>query len=159
MDAPTWSPRQADGTYRIAYSRQLLVGGFLTGAIHTMRADGTDKRAATAVGAQLDDEPSWSPDGQTIVFVRTGGEAMGDLWIVSPAGIGARQLMASDPSFEQRSPAWSPDGRFVAFTSNHELGENNRWDYQIYTVTADGRTIVRRTEGVEKESPAWVARR
>jgi dipeptidyl aminopeptidase/acylaminoacyl peptidase len=136
----------------------VLVDGYMRGRIYSMRADGADKRALTADGGQLDTDPAWSPDGQSIVFVRTGGEAMGDLWIMGATGSAARQLMAQDPAFEQRSPTWSPDGRFIAFTSNHELGENNRWDYQIYTVTADGSTIVRRTEGHEKLNPTWIVR-
>jgi Tol biopolymer transport system component len=158
MESPTWSPRQADGSHRIAYSRQLLADGYMRGRIWSMRADGADKRALTVDGPQLDADPAWSPDGRSIVFIRTGGEAMGDLWIMGATGGAARQLMARDPVFDQRSPAWSPDGRFIAFTSNHELGENNRWDYQIYTVTADGSTIVRRTEGHEKLNPTWVVR-
>jgi Tol biopolymer transport system component len=68
--------------------------------------------------------------------------------------------MTADPADAQRSPAWSPDGRLIAFTSNHEVGTDGRYAYQLYTVRADGTRIVRRTSaGTAKENPAWIVRR
>jgi Tol biopolymer transport system component len=155
---PTWSPRQADGSYRIAYSQQSLQGSHVVAHVVSMRADGADARPVTAAGEQLDDEPAWSPDGATIAFVRTGGEASGDLWLAAAAGGAERPLMASDPAGAQRAPAWSPDGAQLAFASNHDL-QPGFYTWQIFTVRADGTQLVRRThDRAEKQRPAWMRR-
>jgi Tol biopolymer transport system component len=123
-----------------------------------MRDDGGDKRAITDAD-HYDDEPAWSPDGRSIAYVRTGGESMGDVWLVDADGANARPLMANDPPFEQRSPAWSPDGALIAFTSAHEIIGPRSGDYQLYTVRADGTELTRRTSSpVDKRHPAWLSR-
>jgi dipeptidyl aminopeptidase/acylaminoacyl peptidase len=159
QESPTWSPRQPDGSVRIAYSHQSKSGEYVVGQIYSVLADGTDLRAVTAGGPYLETEPAWAPDGGTIVFVRTGGTAHGDLWSVNSGGGGERQLIGVDPADDQRSPAWSPDGRYIAFTSKHEPTADNRWSYQIYTVRGDGTELTRRTHsGIDKENPAWIRR-
>lgn len=159
QNGPTWSPRQPDGSHRIAYSQQSLVDGYLVGHIRSMRADGTDVRQLTASGGQLDEAPTWSPDGQAIVFVRTGGAAGGDLWRVPADGSDERPLLATELAGAQHAPVWSPDGRLIAFTSKHEPGTDGGYQEQIYTVRADGSHPVRRTiVGVAKENPAWITR-
>lgn len=158
QESPTWSPMQPGGGHRIAYSHKRLAGGYVTGTIRSVRADGSDVRQVTATVGQLDDEPSWSPDGTRILFVRTGGEAGGDLWLANAAGGGERPLMAADPAGAQRSPAWSPDGLFVAFASSHDIDPDG-YGWQIYTVRADGTGLVRRTfSRTEKGNPAWMGR-
>jgi Tol biopolymer transport system component len=157
--SPAWSPRQPDGSYRIAYARLAQPASYAIGRFQSMRADGSDKRLVTSGGEYVEDEPAWSPDGTTIVFVRTGGTAAGDLWLVDAAGGRERPLMASDPADDQRSPKWSPDGRFIAFASKHELTWGTRWVYQLYTVRADGSDLTRRSnEGKDVEHPAWLVR-
>ena len=164
--SPSWSPVLADGTARLVFAQVTRgASGYLRGRLYTMRDDGTDKRAITAEAERLDDEPAWSPDGRSILFVRTGGEFMGDLWLVDPsassgqAGGEERRLMANDPPLEQASPAWSPDGALVAFTSRHEIIGNRSGDWQVYTVRADGTDLRRRTsDPVDHANPAWVRR-
>ena len=158
-ESPTWSSRQPDGGYRLAYSEQSMAGGYLVGRIVSIRSDGFDKRIVTAGGAYLESHPAWSPDGSAIVFVRTGGTAGGDLWIVNMLTGEDRQLMENDPQGEQRTPAWSPDGSMIAFTSNHEPNADGNFHYQLYTVSADGTGLVRRTpQGTAKANPAWILR-
>ena len=158
-ESPTWSARQGDGSYRIAYSQQTMSGGYRVGRIVSMRADGSDKLPVTASSEALHSHPAWSPDGSAIVYVRTGGTASGDLWIVNVLTGMDRQLTMSDPGDEQRTPAWSPDGALIAFTSNHEPGIDGNYQYQIYTMSATGTGIVRRTlSGTAKENPAWIRR-
>jgi dipeptidyl aminopeptidase/acylaminoacyl peptidase len=160
--APTWSPRLADGSVRVAFAHVTRGPAYLRGQIYSVRDDGSDARAVTPLDdARLDDAPAWSPDGRSILFVRTGGEHMGDLWLVDANGANARALMAAsvEPPFEQRSPAWSPDGLLIAFTSSHEIIGNRSGDWQIYTVRADGSDLVRRTSTpTDKLNPAWLVR-
>ena len=158
--SPSWSPVLADGSTRLVFA-QVTRGesGYLRGRLYTMRDDGTEKRAITESAERLDDEPAWSPDGRSILFVRTGGAFMGDLWLANAQGGEERQLIANDPPFEQASPAWSPDGALVAFTSRHEIIGNRSGDWQIYTVHADGTGLQRRTsDPVDHGNPAWARR-
>jgi Tol biopolymer transport system component len=160
--SPAWSPRLADGSFRLVFAHVTRgEDDYLRARLYTMRADGADKRAITADAGRMDDEPAWSPDGRSILFVRTGGEFMGDLWLVSPDGASERQLMspAVDPQGDQRSPAWSPDGALIAFTSAHEIIGTRAGDWQVYTVRADGTSMVRRTsDPYDKRFPTWVKR-
>ena len=119
-----------------------------------MRADGTDKQQVTR-GDVWDDQPAWSPNGNTLAFQRTAPAVFGDLYLVNATGGNERKLMPfADLAFGQFAPAWSPDGRLIAFSSKHEGGI-----YQIYTVWADGSKLARRTSGeTNKQSPAWIAR-
>jgi hypothetical protein len=156
---PTFSPRQGDGLHRIAFAHVTQGGSFSMSQIRTVREDGQLHRAITPVSGYFDDEPAWSPDGTLIVFVRTGYDASGDLWTVSPDGSSARQLMFIDPPGAQRSPSWSPDRRYIAFTSAHEIIGNRAGDYQVYTVNPAGTQILRRTSTPQdKFSPAWLKR-
>jgi hypothetical protein len=160
-ESPTWSPRQADGSYRLAFAHATRAeDGVMRANIVSIRADGDDAKQVTVAGDQTDAEPTWSPDGQTIAFIRTGGEAGGDLWLVNATGGGERALMtaAIEPSGAQRAPSWSPDGRRIAFASDHEI-ISNYIAWQIYTVRVDGTHLVRQTSGTaEKGNPAWIHR-
>jgi acylaminoacyl-peptidase len=64
-----------------------------------------------------------SPDGRTIVYVRTRNDVMTDqpranLWMID-AKSGAHRPLRSDGD-SHRSPRWSPDGTRVAYISNAE---------------------------------------
>ncbi len=155
---PTWSPRQADGHHRVAYSSQRLAG-YQVGRIMSVRDDGTDRRPLTAASDYLESEPAWSPDGASVLFVRTGGTASGDIWLLDVASGTTRQFMSNDPASDQHAPAWSPDGALIAFTSKHEPGADGGYFYQLYTVAANGTGLTRRTpSGGDKSNPAWMLR-
>jgi dipeptidyl aminopeptidase/acylaminoacyl peptidase len=149
---PSWSPAQPDGSYRIAYAR--MVAG--EPRIFTMREDGTDHVQITS---GFDDQPSWSPDGSTIAFVRTGAAIFGDIWLADTTGSNERGLMSWAPAGPQQRPAWSPDGRLIAFVSRHETyGAESSVD-QIYTVWADGTKVAKRTaDPAAKAEPSWIRR-
>ena len=83
---PVWSP---DGT-RIAFVRWIMVGIdrdeiVRRPAIHVVDADGSGLSRLTPPGT-YDEEPSWSPDGQRLVFVRSADVGDGldaDIWVMS----------------------------------------------------------------------------
>jgi dipeptidyl aminopeptidase/acylaminoacyl peptidase len=160
-DAPAWSPRLADGAYHVVFVRNTRgADGFMRANLEAMRSDGSARRVVTQAGSQVDADPTWSPDGSAIAFVRTGGSITGDIWVASANGDNERSLMSAivDPSGPQRSPTWSPDGTLIAFASNHEIIANY-YAWQIYTVRTDGSNVVRRTsDGSEKGNPAWIRR-
>lgn len=101
--SPDWSSRDV-----IAYVSQ--------GDIHVARLRSPSRRVTFRGG----DDPSWSPDGRRIAFVRGG-----DVWTLDVKRGKARRLTFRGG----KSPAWSPDGRRIAF------GRNGR----ICLMRADGR--------------------
>ncbi|HET9161373.1 MAG TPA: Tol-Pal system beta propeller repeat protein TolB [Caulobacteraceae bacterium] len=92
---PVWSPR---GDY-IAFTKQ-------TGSqfhIGVMRPDGTDERLLTT--SYLDEGPTWSPNGQVLMFFREAPGSPARLWTVDLTGRVLRQV---DYQGSASDPAWSP---------------------------------------------------
>jgi len=78
--------------------------------------------------AHIDRGPAFSPDGQSLAFVRAPGPVTGlagDLFLSPLAGGEARQL-TSDNRWIIGSPAWTHDSRELVFSSNRG-GLNILW--------------------------------
>jgi TolB protein len=96
--------------------------------IWIMNVDGSGLRRITT--ASHCDSAAWSPDGQTILYVK--GEARGRFDIYSievQTGIERRLTWAEG---DNENPAWSPDGRFIIFTSTR------RKKSELFIMSADG---------------------
>ena len=84
-------------------------------------------------GPDEDGHPSYSADGERIVFARGPEANMGDgqIWVMRHDGSGQTRLTAGTPN-EDFAPAFSPDGAKIAF-HRYESTSN-----QIWIMNADG---------------------
>lgn len=85
-----------------------------------MRADGSDKRQITNLGA-ASFAPFWFPDGQRIIFSLNYGSAGGgmgnfELYAINADGTGLERI-TYNPTFDG-FPMFSPDGKKLVFASN-----------------------------------------
>lgn len=94
--------------------------------------------------------PSWSPDGQKIVFARlVSGDEQYHVYRMNADGSRVKQLTHSAAGEE--APTWSPDGRKISFVSwrHREVGN-------IFVMRADGTRERRITDVIAPAyDPAW----
>jgi WD40-like Beta Propeller Repeat len=132
---PSWSP---DGS-QLAFTRRKNEDWELV----VVRASGGTERVLAAGSGWAadnradDDTPTWSPDGQRIVY--TGFERFGDteLRVVTADGKVDRPLTNND--VDDYSPGWSGDGARIAFV--RRCG----FDSELYSISPEGGNETRLT--------------
>jgi Tol biopolymer transport system component len=128
---PFWSPR---GNH-IAFSFGAHLTAQGTARLMLIRPDGTGLKALTS-GEANDALPSWSPDGQRLVFRTATPQRTG----IRIADIETGALTALDTGSNYDTfPTWSPRGDLISFTSKRD------GDYEIYVIHADGTGLRRLT--------------
>ena len=161
---PSWSP---DGK-RIAFvsDRDEHVidnnpGGLPNYEIYVMDADGGNQQNLTN-NPNSDSLPSWSPDGERIVFSsnrdgnRDGNRGNYEIYVMDADGNNQQRL--TDNDFYDVGPSWSPDGKRIVFWSKrdgHFIGEGGL-STEIYVMDADGKNTRRLTNNRKSDfSPSW----
>ena len=109
-----WSP---DGT-RLALAVENSGSGDPYWARHiwVVEADGSNMVQLTS-GPDWDNSPSWSPDGNQIVFQRVFSE--GGRQIVTIDVDGSNETPLTADSTEKYVPSWSPDGANIGYVTGH----------------------------------------
>ena len=104
-----------------------------TAAIWLQDTDSGAERQLTS-GLAYDNEPAFSPDGQTIAFTSTRSDTK-QLYAIARDGGEARQLTDLAQGVGS-GPVWSPDGQTIAFTAGPDHGdEPPDLDNKPYRVT------------------------
>ncbi len=99
------------------------------GDLYLVNADGSHLRQLTRSRA-AEQNPDWSPNGRSIVYVNEGGgrgQAPG-LYRMAANGSRKRVFFTGDDQID--NPAWSPDGRRVAFSCTRS-DHLEIWTYSI----------------------------
>jgi Tol biopolymer transport system component len=103
---------------------KVVDAGILNYDIFLVRSDGTGLTRLTD-GPVVEEHPSWSPDGQRIVYeVSDGNDDTCRLWVMNADGSGKVAL----PGVIAAAPHWSPDGARIVYSR----------DDGVYVMNADG---------------------
>ena len=122
--------------------------------LYSSRPDGSALRQIT-FGASWDLRPAWSPDGRSLLFVRSGEYGSTDIWRVSVSGGRPVRLTKDGHSFlSYLDRVWSPDGRRFAFVSC--AGRKcTRHRNDIFVMSSSGGPRHRLTWSNDNNTPTW----
>lgn len=96
-----------------------------------------------------EDQPTWSPDGKTIVYRMLNGKSF-DLYLMDADGQNKRELLI-DPHHDEKTPAFSRDGKKVVFFSDRD---GIKWN--LYEIDVETRAVTRLThDEVEDKHPQY----
>jgi Tol biopolymer transport system component/serine/threonine protein kinase len=114
----SWSPDGKLIAFSAADLPQHSPGLFL------LSVDTLEKRRLTSTPEQYlgDGYPVFSPDGQTLAFIRQGSEAVMDIYLVPVSGGEPRRLTFDDRQLWGAD--WTPDGREIVFSSTRGGGSS-----------------------------------
>lgn len=92
--------------------------------------------------------PSWSPDGERLVFMTE----VGTNWQLAIANVatGTHEVITTG-SPDKRFPVWSPDGELIAYNTLTSGGGID----QIWTIEPSGENARRLTDDGHNGRPAW----
>jgi len=109
-------------------------------------ADSTVRSMTQSPPMSFDWGPSFSPDGSSILFVRSRQVAADELWSIPVAG-GAPEHIFTERGKLASTPQWSYDGRSIIFSSNR-TGHPALWRVQLDSPNEAAQIP-------ESGSPAW----
>lgn len=156
---PTWTaslsstlslatPSQSSplGWIAVAFSHNSKEG------IALVRSDGSEWKDITKGDRIFNSysSPSWSPDGHWLVYTRTDGYDVDQLFIMDITGGRITQL-TSDPIYKH-SPAWSPDGQWIAYSEYKD--PDGQGDLYVINRYGRGRMALANSE-FDERNPAW----
>ncbi|MGC1379214.1 MAG: hypothetical protein WA821_23490 [Anaerolineales bacterium] len=99
-----------------------------------------------------DGNPSWSPDGQWVVYETYVKDNL-EVGILSTVNAGQPIVLSNNPAADT-DPVWSPEGRKIAFVSNRS-GENEIWVASLDLPDPQRFVDVSQSPGGVETRPAW----
>ena len=105
--------------------------------------------------AGSDDHPSFSPDGQRIVFDRAG-----EIWVMNRNGSGQTNLSNTggllNSNFDDSNPSFSPDGQRIVFERDDTDPNTFDTTFEIWVMNANG-SAQARVGSLDRRGPRLLA--
>lgn len=99
------------------------------GYLYTLRLDGKSKPRRLTHDPIGEYQPSWSPDGRSIVYVRWTARDNGHLWIADASGAGPPRRLTSIAAY-YTNPVFTPDGQqLVVVSSSNDVRMHRYMEY------------------------------
>jgi TolB protein len=109
---PAWSPT---GEY-VAFQRNFIKSDVFGAQLYRVATNRKELAPITPLQqGVVDTHPSWSPDGNRIVF-SSDRDGNFELYTVNASGFGLTQLTHTKLGTDNLEPAWSPNGEMIVFT-------------------------------------------
>lgn len=152
-----YSPNGSHIAYSRHYANRRAANQILVG-LHLVKADGSDDRRLLAEfdrEVQIQEHPSWSPDGKRLVISGGGndtGNSSKDTLVCDVdaefKATGLRKLIPSQGVSIGEEPCWSPDGKRLVAVSTTE---------RLFVVDADGKNLAQilQVDGSYCHQPDW----
>ncbi len=104
-----------------------ISGGKQLGIFLVNLQTGERRQLTTPPEFVRDSTPRFSPDGANVVFLRTFGESVREVFIVPTAGDAREEGQLTFDKSGIRSLAWSGDGKQIVFVSFRAGNQSNLW--------------------------------
>lgn len=103
---------------------------YYTRHLYLLDLVGTAAPVQLTFGDKNDGQPTWSPDGKSIAFVRADGEKS-QIWLLPMNGGEAHAITKEE--YGARGPVWSPDGKKILFSASipfYAIAGKTPWTYE-----------------------------
>lgn len=125
------SPSAAEGSFTVEPGDPWLVYGWFPESLFLVRPDGSDRHRLPLDIEGEPFAPSWSADGERLVFVvRDRDTPNGSIWTADANGANLAPLYGQDGECNDGAfwPVWSPDGSrlaMICYDTRNEAGETS----------------------------------